>query len=130
MRRRALQGSNSPRAIRACLFVVSLMFGPPQAALLWAQQDAAGFVVQVGGQWELIRRGASRPETVAVRTMLRVGDELRRAPGTTGAFVIVALYSGEVPRHTDAFVVTAPERPGRIGLLVRTLQSYFRESFI
>jgi hypothetical protein len=90
--------------------------------------EPAGFVVQVRGDWELWRAGRAQP--IAVRSILHVGDEVRKSATDPDAFVIAALYSGKMPQHVSDFRIEPAPQAGRFALVMRTIHSRFREDFI
>jgi len=99
--------------------------------LAQAELVTEGFVVEMRGQWELRRAGTSNPLPVAVRTGVFAGDEIRKNTEQADAFVIVASYSGRLTRQASTFVVQPTKAPpGRIELLIRTIQTRCRETFI
>jgi hypothetical protein len=110
--------------------VVALLLWGPQAAGQ-APPDAAGFVVDLHGSWEIARAGTAATLPAARRVAVNAGDVIRKRGDDPAAFVIVALYTGTMMESKkDEVIVPPAPRSGAMGRVMRAIQQRFQEGFI
>lgn len=106
-------------------------------ALLWGTAppphqapEAAGFIADVSGRWDIIRSGTAGLIPAQRRGVVNEGDTLQKRDDDPSAYIVVALYTGTMPKYTSTKKLPVRASAGALTRVMHAIQQRFQEGWV